>query len=181
MTLCELATARHHSPPLECAPFSFSEEFQFSDPPSGSPGNCVEWISILAPFWRCLTISISYRALSRSAQFWSSYSGYLREVRAFVPQFFKPCSHRQSYFNSPAMLRLSQMERYWSVYLLTCTLLRLWTSMFEDTAKEIYKNATLEKLALIRFVLQREEAALHHLHTSEVYLKVFTRASYPRI
>lgn len=59
MTLCELATARHHAPPMECAAFSKGQQ----SPPSGHvQAACVE-------------------ALSRSAQFWSSYSGYLRELR----------------------------------------------------------------------------------------------------
>ncbi|KIK60017.1 hypothetical protein GYMLUDRAFT_44041 [Collybiopsis luxurians FD-317 M1] len=59
MTLCELATAKHHAP-MECRGFSG----QYEDG-SDSPADCVN-------------------ALSRSAQFWSSYSGYLREVREFV-------------------------------------------------------------------------------------------------
>ncbi|KAJ3743659.1 hypothetical protein DFH05DRAFT_1400010 [Lentinula detonsa] len=71
MTLCELATAKHHSPPMECDVFSarlhepsyqsgFSE--QQNEEFENSRGKCVN-------------------ALSRSAQFWSSYSGYLREIR----------------------------------------------------------------------------------------------------
>ncbi|KAF8189975.1 hypothetical protein K438DRAFT_1592842 [Mycena galopus ATCC 62051] len=58
MTLCELATATHHSIPLECASFAVDSE------PAQVQGDCVD-------------------ALSRSAQFWSSYSGYLREVRKY--------------------------------------------------------------------------------------------------
>lgn len=59
LTLCELATARHHTPPLECSPFknNFGSHI-----PHHAVGDCVD-------------------ALSRSAQFWSSYSGYLREIR----------------------------------------------------------------------------------------------------
>ncbi|KIJ63744.1 hypothetical protein HYDPIDRAFT_112679 [Hydnomerulius pinastri MD-312] len=58
MTLCELATARHYSPPLECATFAWGRE----EPSSTlAQAQCVE-------------------ALSRSAQYWSSYSGYLREI-----------------------------------------------------------------------------------------------------
>ncbi|KAI0711332.1 hypothetical protein C8Q76DRAFT_54822 [Earliella scabrosa] len=59
MTLCEIATAEHHSPPLECTPFQPGMDFDYI--PDESPGKCVS-------------------ALSRSAQYWSSYSGYLREV-----------------------------------------------------------------------------------------------------
>ncbi|KAJ3735042.1 hypothetical protein DFJ43DRAFT_67545 [Lentinula guzmanii] len=70
MTLCELATAKHHAPPMECDVFSarlhepsyksgFSE--QQNEEFENSRGKCVN-------------------ALSRSAQFWSSYSGYLREI-----------------------------------------------------------------------------------------------------
>ncbi|KIP09911.1 hypothetical protein PHLGIDRAFT_66656, partial [Phlebiopsis gigantea 11061_1 CR5-6] len=59
MTLCELATA-NHSPPLECV--SFTDDNEIADGRPRLPLNtCVE-------------------ALSRSAQYWSSYSGYLREI-----------------------------------------------------------------------------------------------------
>lgn len=58
MTLCEIATAKHYSLPLECRPFSPEGEAP-RDPRMRS--ECVD-------------------ALSRSAQFWSSYSGYLREI-----------------------------------------------------------------------------------------------------
>ncbi|KAJ3967143.1 hypothetical protein EV361DRAFT_516036 [Lentinula raphanica] len=70
MTLCELATAKHYAPPMECdvfsarlhepsyrSGFSARQQEEFED----SRGECVN-------------------ALSRSAQFWSSYSGYLREI-----------------------------------------------------------------------------------------------------
>ncbi|KIM42130.1 hypothetical protein M413DRAFT_70806, partial [Hebeloma cylindrosporum] len=63
MTLCELATARHYSLPLECAPYNTQGGRSSSPISSRVQGECVD-------------------ALARSAQFWSSYSGYLREVRA---------------------------------------------------------------------------------------------------
>ncbi|KAG1738131.1 uncharacterized protein EDB91DRAFT_1347715 [Suillus paluster] len=97
LTLCELATARHHTPPLECSPFSSGVG---SPVPHHVVGDCVD-------------------ALSRSAQFWSSYSGYLREI----PQL--------------------------------CFAFRRWMEI--DTAKDIYRNITLEKLALIRFILEQQK------------------------
>ncbi|KAG2098988.1 uncharacterized protein F5147DRAFT_814675 [Suillus discolor] len=96
LTLCELATARHHTPPLECSPFSNNVG---SHIPHHAVGDCVD-------------------ALSRSAQFWSSYSGYLREI----PQL--------------------------------CFAFRRWMEI--DTAKDIYRNITMEKLALIRFFLEQQ-------------------------
>ncbi|KAG2339676.1 hypothetical protein BDR05DRAFT_1061997 [Suillus weaverae] len=96
LTLCELATARHHTPPLECSPFINNVG---SHIPHHAVGDCVD-------------------ALSRSAQFWSSYSGYLREI----PQL--------------------------------CFAFRRWMEI--DTAKDIYRNITLEKLALIRFILEQQ-------------------------
>ncbi|CAL1709053.1 unnamed protein product [Somion occarium] len=60
LTLCELATAQH-SPPMECALFSPREEAPSFAIRETEQSRCVE-------------------ALSRSAQYWSSYSGYLREV-----------------------------------------------------------------------------------------------------
>ncbi|KAF9074601.1 hypothetical protein BDP27DRAFT_1213906, partial [Rhodocollybia butyracea] len=72
MTLCELATAKHHAPPLECNIFSLHlreglGSYGDRSAESDVRGDCVN-------------------ALSRSAQFWSSYSGYLREVRESARQ-----------------------------------------------------------------------------------------------
>ncbi|ESK88088.1 nuclear fusion protein kar5 [Moniliophthora roreri MCA 2997] len=61
MTLCELATAKHHSIPLECSSFSINQHSLLEAINPDLQGECVS-------------------ALSRSAQFWSSYSGYLREI-----------------------------------------------------------------------------------------------------
>ncbi|KAJ7791559.1 hypothetical protein B0H14DRAFT_2935032 [Mycena olivaceomarginata] len=94
MTLCELATAAHYSPPLECASFAMDGR---------SPGECVD-------------------ALSRRPQFWSSYSGYLREV----PQL--------------------------------CFAFRRWNDI--DTARDIYRNATIEITNLVRAITAREKADL---------------------
>ncbi|KAJ6590499.1 hypothetical protein DFH09DRAFT_1139517 [Mycena vulgaris] len=99
MTLCELATATHHSLPLECASFTVDSVAS----PTQIQGECVD-------------------ALSRSAQFWSSYSGYLREV----PQL--------------------------------CFAFRRWNDI--DTAKDIYKNATIETMTLIQLLLDRENTDL---------------------
>ncbi|KAH7882822.1 hypothetical protein F5I97DRAFT_135194 [Phlebopus sp. FC_14] len=100
MTLCELATARHSTPPLECAAFARSR--QKLPPPSHAQPECVE-------------------ALSRSAQFWSSYSGYLREI----PQL--------------------------------CFAFRRWIDI--DTAKDIYRNITAEKMSLLRLLTEREKTS----------------------
>ncbi|KAH7910345.1 hypothetical protein BJ138DRAFT_116876 [Hygrophoropsis aurantiaca] len=100
MTLCELATARHHAPPMECAEFSDGLVPSSHRYIHETQGACVE-------------------ALSRSAQFWSSYSGYLREI----PQL--------------------------------CFTFRRWIDI--DAAKDIYRNVTLEKIALIRIILEREK------------------------
>ncbi|OBZ78409.1 Nuclear fusion protein KAR5 [Grifola frondosa] len=98
MTLCEIATATHSSAPLECAPFVPDSNYP-TIPREQSHRVCVE-------------------ALSRSAQYWSSYSGYLREV----PQL--------------------------------CYAFRRWIDI--DTARDIYKNATMENKALLAFVANRE-------------------------
>ncbi|KAI0067450.1 hypothetical protein BV25DRAFT_1104052 [Artomyces pyxidatus] len=59
MTLCELKTAQGRSIPMECEPFS-------TGPDSVHPMHL--------PYASCV------EAISRSAQFWASYSGYLREI-----------------------------------------------------------------------------------------------------
>ncbi|KAI6006927.1 hypothetical protein EDD15DRAFT_8559 [Pisolithus albus] len=97
MTLCELATARHYAPPMECAAFSKGQQ---NHPSGHAQAACVE-------------------ALSRSAQFWSSYSGYLREL----PQL--------------------------------CFAFRRWLDV--DIAKDVYRNITAEKLALLKFLNAREK------------------------
>ncbi|KAI0732618.1 hypothetical protein C8Q72DRAFT_773951 [Fomitopsis betulina] len=102
MTICELYTASH-SPPLECAAFSTRLHPAHTAANGESHTSCVE-------------------ALSRSAQYWSSYSGYLREV--------------------------SQL----------CYAFRRWNDI--DTARDIYHNATLEKLAFLQHMNARE-ATLH--------------------
>ncbi|THH17303.1 hypothetical protein EW146_g3479 [Bondarzewia mesenterica] len=106
MTLCELRTAQHYSPPLECAAFS---------PDAGND------LLYDAPYAGCV------EAFSRSAQFWASYSGYLREI----PQF--------------------------------CFAFQRWNDI--DIAQELYKNATLEKIAFIRFMSsenkRNEDSRLH--------------------
>jgi hypothetical protein len=82
MTLCELATARHYSVPLECAPYNAEDGHARGAISSRVQGECVEYVSTFA---LCCVPDIQgddLSALARSAQFWSSYSGYLREVRA---------------------------------------------------------------------------------------------------
>ncbi|KAK0232420.1 hypothetical protein EDD85DRAFT_775123, partial [Armillaria nabsnona] len=115
MTLCELATAKHLSPPLECAPFSSENTSLYSQKHDDTQGKCVE-------------------ALSRSAQFWSSYSGYLREV----PQL--------------------------------CFSFRRWHDI--DTARDIYSNITQEKIALLRYLSQRQHAEQAHMSAWESHLSV---------
>ncbi|KAH9933912.1 uncharacterized protein B0H18DRAFT_605898 [Fomitopsis serialis] len=73
MTLCELSTANHHSPPLECSAFSTEPRASQSAVRGESHRSCVE-------------------ALSRSAQYWSSYSVSARSLAT--------------------MLRISTLERH---------------------------------------------------------------------
>lgn len=119
MTLCELATATHHSTPLECVSFSLDSVLYQQPPNPRLQGECVD-------------------ALSRSAQFWSSYSGYLREV----PQL--------------------------------CFAFRRWNDI--DTARDIYKNATLEKAILLRFLISREKDTERFIRTWDSRLMEFQEA-----
>ncbi|KAI6006281.1 hypothetical protein F5J12DRAFT_833432 [Pisolithus orientalis] len=125
MTLCELATARHYAPPMECAAFSKGQQ---RPPDSFAQSACVE-------------------ALSRSAQFWSSYSGYLREL----PQL--------------------------------CFALRRWLDI--DIAKDVYRNITSEKLALLKFLNEREKSAMTAqqlwTQTNQVEPLIFLASSRPPI
>ncbi|KAI0646444.1 hypothetical protein C8Q79DRAFT_670111 [Trametes meyenii] len=115
MTLCEIATAESHSPPMECIPFQLSRGAPRSTNHVGSShGKCVE-------------------ALSRSAQYWSSYSGYLREV----PQL--------------------------------CFAFRRWNDI--DTAKELHRNSTVQSLALLRHLDNREKVFERTLNRSSILIE----------
>ncbi|KAG8755922.1 hypothetical protein FRC14_003527 [Serendipita sp. 396] len=95
LTICELKTAEHVTIPMECTEYTASSR---SVRPSGSRA-CVE-------------------ALYRSPQFWSSYSGYLRDI----PQL--------------------------------CFAYRRWNEI--DTAKTVYRNATIEKIAFLKIIQRRQ-------------------------
>lgn len=135
MTLCELATARHYAPPMECAAFSKGQQ----SPPSGHvQAACVEYTFVSSASFRhsAAHVSLYYdRALSRSAQFWSSYSGYLRELR----------------------------------------------KLDVDIAKDVYRNITAEKLALLKFLNAREKDAVttqqFWMRTNQVEPLVFIASS----
>ncbi|KAF9028175.1 hypothetical protein BDZ89DRAFT_1015250, partial [Hymenopellis radicata] len=111
MTLCELGTAKHLSPPLECSQYAVNADRSNRR----DQGNCVE-------------------ALSRSAQFWSSYSGYLRDV----PQL--------------------------------CFSFRRWHDIASDTARDIYRNITQEKITFLRFLTMREKDTEQHFVALKTYL-----------
>ncbi|KXN84115.1 hypothetical protein AN958_00440 [Leucoagaricus sp. SymC.cos] len=120
MTLCEIATGNHYSIPLEC------RDFYASGPVSSQHSAPVK----AAKASHCVD------ALSRSAQFWSSYSGYLREMRACSPDICVLCS-----VNVTVLAQL-------------CYAFRRWNEI--DLAKNLYQNATLEKIALINLLSARE-------------------------
>ncbi|PCH44959.1 hypothetical protein WOLCODRAFT_105932 [Wolfiporia cocos MD-104 SS10] len=115
MTLCELATAKHNQPPMECAAYAADSHSDEMVSPPQSHRICVE-------------------ALSRSAQYWSSYSGYLREV--------------------------SQL----------CYAFRRWNDI--DTARDIYRNATLEKLTFLRILNEREKRMQERHESTDSLMQV---------
>ncbi|KAH7924701.1 hypothetical protein BV22DRAFT_1120007 [Leucogyrophana mollusca] len=126
MTLCELATARRHAPPMECGDFTGGRIPLPVGSAHQAQGECVE-------------------ALSRSAQFWSSYSGYLREIRKFsLPS------------GNPNYVTL--FEDGWTLV---------------DVAKDIYRNITLEKVSLIRIILNREKISKTNIQGWEHSLRAF--------
>ena len=86
MTLCELATANYQSPPLECASYTLEAQAAGMVATHRLQRDCVEclWVGSHHTY---MWLTSSFRALSRSAQFWSSYSGYLREIRAHIFNF----------------------------------------------------------------------------------------------
>lgn len=102
----------------------------------------IAWLAILTDF---------VSALSRSAQYWSSYSGYLREIRASLSpaavlvgadaQYVQPSSASHT---AGGMILVS--------FARLLSHLRSKASSFDDaldTAKEIYRNATLRELEVL--------------------------------
>jgi hypothetical protein len=87
LTLCEIGTANHLSYPLECDSFNpnaITVPGPLVPDRSNNRSRCVEYAHTLA-IANTFHSDMIYRALSRSAQFWSSYSGYLREIREVSP------------------------------------------------------------------------------------------------
>ncbi|KAF5368754.1 hypothetical protein D9757_010414 [Collybiopsis confluens] len=124
MTICELATANHHAP-MECRSFGSSTPdgpVYFEESISGqAPADCVN-------------------ALSRSAQFWSSYSGYLREI---------------------PMLRLPERKRYRSVNPALFDIhlsSSLVAALLSDNAKDIFRNISIDQELYLRMIIDRERA-----------------------
>ncbi|PVF99252.1 hypothetical protein CPB86DRAFT_825142 [Serendipita vermifera] len=116
MTLCELGMMERVTVPLECRPFATSGVMGGDPMPTNdhSAKPCVE-------------------AFHRSPQFWSSYSGYLRQI----PQL--------------------------------CFAYRRWHEI--DTAKKLYRNATLEKISLLRLLRKRQEHINAHEETFSLSLE----------
>lgn len=57
--------------------------------------------------------------------------------------------------NSPAVLCVSSMDGNWCVLAEMVTIFLTFHPL--DTAKDIYRNITFEKLALIRFILEQQK------------------------
>ncbi|CAE6478134.1 unnamed protein product [Rhizoctonia solani] len=115
MTLCELATVEHVSLPLECKNTRTASTHR-------SVSQCVE-------------------ALARSAQHWSSYSGYLREIRKGIA------------FNVLSYILIDLVAQL-------CTAYRRLHEI--DHAKSIYANITDEKISFLSSL---------NGHYSELYLR----------
>lgn len=107
MTLCELGTA-HLTPPMECR----SVKQRTADTPAGRR-HCVEWVFLLSVYSYMILMTSNFRALARSAQSWSSYSGYFRESSERVnTSLLGRMTHHDF---SSHVLCISAAERYWCV------------------------------------------------------------------
>ncbi|KAG5220984.1 hypothetical protein IMY05_C4485000100 [Salix suchowensis] len=120
-------------------------------------------------------------ALSRSAQSWSSYSGYLRDVRAYYP---RGPYHRRLHLT----LSLAQL----------CSTFSKWNDIgvsspsqegrladcgfpWVDLAREIYRNATLLKIKLIRSLNTREEKLHSYMRVWDENLEVIVAELITRV
>jgi hypothetical protein len=97
------------------------------------------------------------RALSRSTQFWSSFSGYIRETSESLLSFIRPEPSDQSLIthSSHSALVCLAFERSRSVGEIALergppSTRALTAHPLTDVAHDIYRNATFEKLALLR-------------------------------
>jgi len=123
----------------------------------------------ISPLRTYLLDSSSFSALSRSAQFWSSYSGYLREVRAYIISsplvipFLFPDQPSCVLHSAVGMILVRSCGFHtWITLTVTCS----------DTARDIYRNATLEKTAFLRFLIAREKALHSNIQIWETQLAV---------
>lgn len=148
MTLCELEIA-HLSPPMECRSVRRN--------PAATPAgrrHCVEWDLLLLLSSLTVLTNSNFRALARSAQSWSSYSGYFRESSG--SRSTRSCDCATDCAFSSHVLCLPTPKRYWYFWQRLherhrnkCT--------FTDIAKNTYQNITAEKLRLVQFLLRREQ------------------------
>lgn len=102
------------------------------------------------------------RALSRSAQYWSSYSGYLREIRK---HFCHEMSHEPLIRIFVIITaQLCYAFRRWND-IGTAKIMRIQTELeySPDTARSLYKNATTESLDSLKLLNLREEMSQENL------------------
>ncbi|RDB16075.1 Nuclear fusion protein KAR5 [Hypsizygus marmoreus] len=187
MTLCELATAKHHSIPLECVPFSLDSGADGDASISQAQGQCVD-------------------ALSRSAQFWSSYSGYLREVtqlcfalrrwndmdmardlyrnatleQSTLLRFLVAREKASNATNQALDARLTELQNTVSQMVLTAGNLESSTSQFDSWLQKEFRNSLSTFAAMSLDIQSRQEEHASHLlsQTSAALDKVARQHAY---
>ena len=104
MTLCELEVA-HLTPPMECRTAKHKTTATPTD-----RRHCVEWVFPLSIYLHTILTTPGHRALARSAQSWSSYSGYFRESSELGSTCLLNCIVQNDF--SSHVLCLPTAERY---------------------------------------------------------------------
>ena len=102
------------------------------------------------------------RALSRSAQYWSSYSGYLREIREHLCHeiSYEPLVH----ISVPITAQLCYALNRWNdIGIVRITRMQTELECRLDTARSFYRNATAESLNSFRLLNLREEMSRENL------------------
>ncbi|KAG9077450.1 hypothetical protein FS749_010653 [Ceratobasidium sp. UAMH 11750] len=135
MTLCELTTAEHVSVPLECKSIT----------PETSP-------------------RMVSQALARSAQHWSSYSGYLREIPQLCTAYRRlhEIDHAKSIYANitlDKMALFSSLEVYHSKLAIREEELEALTKLLGSIATSLGQQSSVIDDSLARIPLRTEEMA----------------------
>ena len=102
-------------------------------------------------------INVHLSALARTDRYWTSYSGYHREISASIDPGSRCASELISSANSSALRRLSPQSHH------GCASLPIFSSHF--SAYTLKQELSLD---MLHFAMRQQEAAMKHANASNV-------------